>query len=102
VLAQRVIQNNAFTGKDTAVAEEEVGVAEQVGKALREVLGYEPSADEDLTGAIDSMQKLELLVLLEEYLAIPFEDEALSADWWGTLSGIVAYAESARPQVSSS
>ena len=84
------------------MAGEEVGVAEHVDKALREVLGYEPSADEDLTGAIDSMQKLELLVLLEQNLAIPFEDEALNADWWGTKSGIVGYAESARPQVSPS
>lgn len=81
------------------MAGEDVGVAGQVDDALREVLGYEPSADEDLTGAIDSMQKLELLVLLEQHLAIPFEDEALAADWWGTRSGIISYAESARAQV---
>jgi acyl carrier protein len=69
---------------------------EQIDNALREVLGYVPADQEDLSTAIDSMQKLELLIALEENLSIPFDDEALGAEWWASRKGIVTYANEAR------
>ncbi|AVT40932.1 hypothetical protein C6W10_35850 [Plantactinospora sp. BB1] len=96
-----VLSDRSFPEGKT-MTDKMVGVTEQVDNALREVLGYLPPDDEDLTGSIDSMQKLELLVLLEQNLAIPFQDEALGADWWASRSGIIGYVESARAQVGSS
>jgi acyl carrier protein len=69
---------------------------EQIDIALREVLGYVPADEEDLSTAIDSMQKLELLIAFEESLLIPFDDEVMGAEWWASRHGIVTYANEAR------
>jgi hypothetical protein len=71
-------------------------VAQTVDSALEEVLGYVPSPEDDLTVAIGSMQKLELLIALEESLAVPFDDEALAAEWWGSRAGILSYVHAMR------
>lgn len=78
------------------MATSETGAIEQgVLAALEEVLGYRPTPDESLTDTLDSIQRLELLVLLEESLSLPFEDDAMAADWWDTRSGIVGYVSDA-------
>jgi acyl carrier protein len=71
----------------------------EVENAMHEVLGYVPQADDDLTSVIDSMQKLELLIALEQSLLVPFDDEALAADWWSSRAGIVGYVRQALANV---
>jgi acyl carrier protein len=66
-------------------------VEARVDNAMQEVLGYVPQPDDNLTLAIDSMQKLELLIALEQSLGVPFDDEALAADWWSSRAGIASY-----------
>lgn len=74
-------------------ARDDIDVQLQVDSALQEVLGYVPAPDDDLTSVVDSLLKLELLVVLEQKLAVPFEDEALAADWWSSRNGITTYVK---------
>jgi hypothetical protein len=70
-------------------------VEDRVDAALQEVLGYAPQAGEDLTDALDSIQKLEFLILLEERLSLPFGDDAIAGPWWSRREDIVAFVSSA-------
>ena len=67
----------------------------EVESAMQLVLGFVPEPDDDLTSVIESMHKLELLIELEQKLGIPFDDEALAADWWSSRTAIVTYVREA-------
>jgi acyl carrier protein len=62
-------------------------------EALTDVLGYKPAEDDDLVGAMDSMQKLEVVITLEEAFDIDFDDESLDGNWWATPANIVGFFE---------
>lgn len=68
---------------------------QHVDSALQEVLGYPPAPNEDLS-ELDSLQRLEILVVLEERAGLPFDDEALVGDWWSDRTALTAYLSSRR------
>lgn len=84
------------------MADDRAAVEENVYAALREILGYLPEPTDDLDTDIDSMQKLELLVVLEEKLGIPFGDDAVGGDWWGSREAIVAHVRDEIGQLNAS
>jgi acyl carrier protein len=70
-------------------------LALSVDAALSEVLGHEPAPDEDLS-ALDSLERLEVLVTLEEQVDLPFSDDWLVGQWWSTREALTAHLEASR------
>ncbi|KAB8161725.1 hypothetical protein FH609_020785 [Streptomyces sp. 3MP-14] len=70
---------------------EENNVRERVLAVVENILGYPPDAEKDDLSGLDSLQVLELLVLLEEEFDID-SDEIVEAqlDWWTSLNGLVS------------
>jgi hypothetical protein len=67
----------------------QAGIGSILDEALHEVLGHAPDADHDLATLLDSMQKLEVLIILEERLEASFEEEDVT-EWWTTRDRLLA------------
>jgi acyl carrier protein len=78
------------------MSEAQGDVAAQVDSALREILGYVPPAEDDLTDAMDSIQRLELLIALEEQLGTSLQDNVLDGTWWASRDYIVSLVTGAK------
>ncbi len=73
------------------MTQNQTDIGTHVDSALTEILGYPPAREEDLTGAMDSIQRLELLIAIEERLGGALSDHVIAGDtWWASRDTIVA------------